>query len=141
MSNNDTSSLVAAQNRTTQAVRAIAVFFLYSALFNLIGGVIIGIAYVSSFGSYSGLSSASGGIVFGGLVIAGGSIFALFKGLSELGKSAIDSTGNVSSVSSGATYGAEAKSAPAEGQVSCKNCGTPNPWNQLRCSSCDGLVE
>jgi ribosomal protein L40E len=144
MKDNDTSALVAAQNRTTQAVRAIAVFILYSALFNLIGGVIVGLAYVSALSSYNGLASASGGVVFGLVVVAGGYLFALFKALSELGKSQVSATVQIGEpmASPAATDASEtAQAAAAEGQVACKNCGTYNAWGAFRCVKCDGLVE
>ena len=134
----DTAAFVAAQNRTTQAVRSIAVYILYSALFNVIGGVIIGISYASAAGSYSGIAGAAGGLVFGGLVLVVGNLIALFKALAELGRSNIANSENVQ-VAGGAV--SQQESASSSNQVVCKNCGEPNAWNTFRCTKCDGIVE
>jgi hypothetical protein len=134
----DTAAFVAAQNRTTQAVRSIAVYILYSALFNVIGGVIIGISYASAAGSYSGLAGAAGGLVFGGLILVVGNLIALFKALAELGRSNIANSENVQAA--GVTVPQQA-SASSPNQVVCKNCGELNAWNAFRCTKCDGIVE
>lgn len=87
MNSPEISRLVSSQDRTTHAVRAIAVFILYPLVFNIIGGIFIGISLGISAGSYNGSASAVGGFVFGALIIAVGNLFALFMALSELGKS------------------------------------------------------
>jgi hypothetical protein len=130
MSSPEFSELVSAQNRTTHAVRAMAVYLLYSALFNVIGGVIIGIAFASG--------SASGGVVFGGVIVAVGNLIGLFNGLSELGKSNPANTGISQAVPTGTSAnGSSAGTNP----IHCKNCGEPNSWNAFRCTKCDGIVE
>lgn len=85
MQNNDL--LIAAQNRTTHAVRALAIFIIYSSISSLVGGVIIGISYAVAMNSYEGLYSAGGGIIFGALVAAVGYLVALSLAAAELGKS------------------------------------------------------
>lgn len=142
MSTTDNAALIAAQNRTTHAVRAIGIYFLYSALFNLIGGVIIVISCATSLNSYEGLSSAIGGIVFGGIVIAAGAIYGLFKGLSELAESAV----KVSHAPAVQAASDKAVSSPQAqelltGNVVCKYCGNENDVNKFRCATCDALVE
>lgn len=138
MNGSENSGLIAAQDRTTHAVRAIAIFILYPLLFNLIGGIFIGISLGISAGSYNGAASAVGGFVFGALIIAGGNLFALVKALSELGKS---STSN-SPLSQESTSRDNGAGDPiGENLRYCKNCGAPNASNSFRCTKCDGIVE
>lgn len=130
--------LVSAQDRTTHAVRAIAVFILYPLVFNIIGGIFIGISLGISASSFNGSASAVGGFVFGALIIAVGNLFALVKALSELGKSnAANSVVAVSSPSSESIDGDSKR----ENTVHCKSCGAPNASNSFRCTKCDGIVE
>ena len=138
MNSPEISSLVAAQDRTTHAVRAIAVFILYPLVFNIIGGIFIGISLGISAGSYDGASSAGGGFVFGALIIAAGNLFALVKALGELGKSnAAKSLAALASPSSESIDGGSM----GENKVYCKSCGAPNASNSFRCTKCDGIVE
>lgn len=152
MTNNSGNDLVAAQNRTTHAVRALGAFLLYSSLFNLIGGVIIGIAYVSATTSYEGIQGVMGGIEFGVFVIAVGYIVALGIGLSELSKSKLYAPG-AEPQSYAASQAASAAPAPAtqapvtasadaaaSTSVACPNCSAVNTRSRSRCRVCDGLL-
>jgi len=143
LNNLDISTLVSAQNRTTQAVRAIAVFILYSALFNLIGGVIIGLAYGAGVSSYDGLASAAGGIVLGAVVIVVGYLVALFKALSELGKSHVGkehSDREFERYSDEISASSTKKATKVSGGIACKSCGESNAAGTFRCKKCDGLI-
>lgn len=138
MNNSDFSSVVASQDRTTHAVRAIAIFILYPLVFNIIGGIFIGVSLGISAGSYNGAASAVGGFVFGALIIAAGNLFALFKALSELGKS--NAANRVVAISSPSSETIDDVSV-GENKVYCKSCGAPNARNSFRCTKCDGIVE
>jgi len=130
--------LLQAQNRTTHAVRALAVFVLYSAVSNLVGGVIIGISYGIGLASYEGLGSVTFGLVVGSLVIAVGSGIALGQGLSELGKSRVDSP-NLQQTNS--YVGEEQiRTRNSDDQTSCQHCSALNAPGKSRCRVCDGLL-
>jgi hypothetical protein len=138
LSDNENSGLVSAQTKTIHAVRSIAVYILYSAVFTVIGGAIIGISAAVAANSYDGPSSGTGGIIFGIVIIGIGNLVGLISGLSELGKSnpaylGVSQPGPMVS-------GAVSKSAGCK-LVPCQHCGTPNGWNSERCTNCDGLIE
>lgn len=138
MNSPEISRLISSQDRTTHAVRAIAVFILYPLVFNIIGGIFIGISLGISAGSYNGAASAVGGFVFGAFIIAAGNIFALVKALSELGKSNVAMS--VAALSSPSNESVDGDSR-RENKVYCKSCGAPNASNAFRCTKCDGIVE
>ncbi len=137
--------LVRAQDRTTHAVRAIGIFFIYSAFFNLAGGSILAITYFSSINAYNGLSSGIPGFVFGGLVIAVGTITSLIKSGSELALSSNWENKKSSEVlDEDEDLLKNTKSAPtmqavlkSETRVSCTNCSAMNPKTAKVCSVCD----
>ena len=83
-----TTTIVAAQDRTTHAIRSLAVFVLVSISTSLIGYLIIAISAGSVLGCSSGDSScyaSSGGAIYLGIfVIGGGFITALVLGIREL---------------------------------------------------------
>ena len=83
-----TRTIVAAQDRTTHAIRSLAVFVLISISTSLIGYLIIAISAGSVLGCSSGDSScyaSSGGAIYLGIfVIGGGFITALVLGIREL---------------------------------------------------------
>ena len=137
--------LVRAQDRTTHAVRALGVYFIYSAFFNLSGGAILTITYISSINSYDGLSSGMPGFVFGGLVITAGSVTSLIKASRELalsnnweGKKSSEvldyEDDSLKSAKSASTMKAVLKS---ETRVPCTNCSTTNDKSAKVCSFCD----
>lgn len=137
MNSPEITRLVSAQDRTTHAVRAIAVFILYPLVFNIIGGIFIGISLGISAGSYNGSASAVGGFVFGALIIAAGNIFALVKALSELGKS--NAANGVVALSSPSSESIDGDSL-RENKVHCKSCGASNASSSSRCTKCDAIV-
>ena len=135
MAHTSDQDLVAAQNRTTHAVRALGVYVLYAALADLIGGVIIGITYASS-GGYMD-STESAGLVFGFAVLAIGNLIALFAGLGELSRSKI----NVAVTKNAAVTEESSSSTAGLGQVACRSCSTINSESANRCSKCDAWLK
>jgi len=80
--------IVAAQDRTTHAIRSLAIFVLVSISTALIGYIIIAINAGSALGcgleNLNCYSNSGGGIVFGFVVIAVGFVLALVLGFREL---------------------------------------------------------
>ena len=83
-----TTTIVAAQDKTTHAIRSLAVFILVSISTSLIGYLVIAISAGSVLGCSSGDSScysSSGGAIYFGLSVIGiGFITALVLGMREL---------------------------------------------------------
>jgi hypothetical protein len=86
--NSGSASIVAAQNRTTHAIRSLAVFILVSISTAVIGYLIIAASAGSALGCGLGNSScyenSGGAIFFGFAFIAVGFIVALVLGIREL---------------------------------------------------------
>jgi hypothetical protein len=146
MKKNDLLVLEAAQNRTTKAVRAIAIFVLYSALFSLIGGIVIGISSVIGGGSGRDSSSAMVGIVLGAVIVAGGYGFGLFKAFSELDESRVDRDLLVHESDANQQFSEDGDSDEEESSTEsnatrCQNCGTINALGKLRCVQCLSAIE
>jgi hypothetical protein len=131
--------LVAAQNRTTHAVRAIAVFLIYSSIFNLAGGIIAGVSFAVSLNTWEGVNSSFGGLTFG-LVLAGiGYIVAVIIAAYELSESklrGVEQTARQDAL----PISAETPFAQ-DGEVVCRHCGQVTSGKFVRCNRCDGWLE
>jgi multidrug efflux pump subunit AcrB len=137
--NHEIQELVAAQNRTTHAVRAIGAFFIYSAVFGLVGGVIIGISYSVALNSWDGLSSGMGGISFGAFVVGVGYLVGVIVGVSEFRKSRVDGNRAVSSGNAVEPSSSTGTELP-DGFIECRHCQASNVKNRARCRVCGGLL-
>ncbi len=119
------SQLIAAQNRTTHAVRSLAVFII-----GYIPWLLAGLALII-FGlanPYSG----GGLVLFGSFVILVGSIVVIVQSVSELGKSRVPSVVRAVEVSVDAT----STRAHAASEWQCSSCGSLNSKEFNSCTKC-----
>lgn len=117
--------LIAAQNRTTHAVRSLAVFIIGYIPWLLAGLALIIFGLANPY-------SAGGLALLGSAVILVGSIVVIVQSVSELGMSRVPSSALVQE----AKVEDLGKRAPAGSDWNCSSCGAANSKEFNSCSKC-----
>jgi hypothetical protein len=86
----DTRAIIASQNRTTYAIRSLAMFFFISLQSSIVGGGLLGLA-LNNQSHYDSYGNLNGGATFfaalGAIIVLGGFFVAVHVGRQELNKS------------------------------------------------------